>query len=224
MASGPGLAPLAPSPQSASHPTEVGFKCELGGRQTCVHLHLHLHLHVNITFLVIFTLTVSSPSPPNHHHLHSYLHLHASFTFSVFHRLLVGMLATRATVSYTFTSLLFSLSHLLLSSMSLHLHSHLHSHLHLHSLPPVLCGQAGHQGHGFLQLHFSSSSLSPYGSPCSCRNSPCKPRLPTMWVLIAELGVDERVSGTPFTSQLFPAVHAAVVIPPVSLGSPQCGY
>ena len=220
MASGPGLAPLAPSPQSASHPTEVGFNCELGGRRTCVHLHLHLHLHVTSFFWS------SSPSPCLH------LHLQVIITF------IVTFIFTLASPSVSFIgswwacwppgprfptpSLLFSSHylHLLLSSMSLHLHSH----LHLHSLPPVLCGQAGHQGHGFLQLHFSSSSLSPYGSPCSWRHSPSKPRLPTMWVLIAELGVDERVSGTPFTSQLFPAVHAAVVIPPVSLGSPQCGF
>ena len=94
--------------------------------------------------------------------------------------------------------------HLLISSMSLHLHSY----LHLQSLSPVPGGQAGHQGHGFLQLHFASSS----GSPCSCRLSPCKPRLPTKWVLIAELGVDERVSGSPFTSYISPAVHVTVAV------------
>ena len=129
---------------------------------------------------------------------------------------------------------------------------HHHCHLHLHSLSPVPGGQAGHQGHGFLQLHFShpllclavhaavvippvslgspqsgskllslgSTNVCPEplhflhlpGSPCSCRHSPCKPRLPTMWVLIAELGVDERVSGTSFTSQISPAVHVTVVV------------
>ena len=87
-------------------------------------------------------------------HLHSHFTLTVSFTFRVFHRYLVGMQATRATVSFNFTSLI-----------------------------PFSVWQS-------MQL----------------LSSPCKPRLPTKWVLIAELGVDVRVSGSPFTSHISPSM------------------
>ena len=50
-----------------------------------------------ISFTVIFTFMVT-------------ITFTVIFTFRVFHRYLVGMLATRATVSFNFTSLLFTLS------------------------------------------------------------------------------------------------------------------
>ena len=148
MASGPSPGRHWPPPPSKSHTPLGGFlNCEHGGRRTCVLLHLHLHHHLNSIFTFpsapcYFTFTVTSPSQlasPSE-----------SFTGAWWACRPPGP-------QFPSTSHLFSSHclHLLISSMSLHLHSY----LHLQSLSPVPGGQAGNQGHGFLQLHFSHPLL-----------------------------------------------------------------
>ena len=116
-------------------------------------------------------------------HLHGHFTFTVSFTFRVFHRYLVGMQATRATVSFNFTSLLFSLSS---PSHQLHVTSPSQSPSPSKSFTGTwwACRPPGPR--------FPSTSLlsspSPSGSPCSCCHPPVSLSSPQRGSYLLSLG------------------------------------